>query len=227
MWIFGSHTLSQKQTSVSHSSTFLVQSTFLSLISRTHLLKITVHIVSVLPRNSHTSSSNVVRHTSLDGTEHGHSFLACATSFSHRAETVERSTASSERRFGLAPTFYVNRNGQKRNQCSEIEKNFIDPGVEEFEETPQNTKRKLERRMTPAMPSKRTPISFTKVFANLVTNESEKTPTTNYVCLVEFMNAGNKLNHFNKKWTLHCKQRIYFDVPLQFGRTSLFQCFEQ
>ena len=37
-------------------------------------------------KNIHTSSPNIVRHTSLDDTEHGHSFLTCSTSFSQRAQ---------------------------------------------------------------------------------------------------------------------------------------------
>ena len=38
-----------------------------------------------LPQNIYTPSRNVVRHTSLDDTEHGHSFLTYPDSFSQRA----------------------------------------------------------------------------------------------------------------------------------------------
>ena len=57
-----------------------------------------------LSQNSHTPSHNVVRHTSLDDTEHGHSFLTYPESFPQRAQTLRRSTASAEWRFGWSPT---------------------------------------------------------------------------------------------------------------------------
>ena len=53
-----------------------------ALTPRTRLAQgITEHIVSVLLQNSHAFSRNVICYTSLDYTEHGHSFLIFDTAF--------------------------------------------------------------------------------------------------------------------------------------------------
>ena len=68
--------------------------------------RLTEHIVCVLPKNSHTSPRNVICYTSLDDTEHGHSFLTCPTSTCQRAQTLRRSTTQPEWRFGWAPILH-------------------------------------------------------------------------------------------------------------------------
>ena len=71
------------------------------------------HCWCLCPKNNHTSSRHVICYTSLDDTEHGPSFLifesfflTCPTSTSQRAQTLRRSTATSEWRFGCAPTLH-------------------------------------------------------------------------------------------------------------------------
>ena len=59
-----------------------------------------------LPQNIHTPSRNVACRTSLDDTEHGHSFLTYPESFPQRARNPRRSTATAEWRFGCAPTLH-------------------------------------------------------------------------------------------------------------------------
>ena len=60
-------------------------------------------LLTSLPPHILTPSRNVVRHTSLDDTEHGHSFLTSPESFLQRSQTLRRSTATAEWRFALSP----------------------------------------------------------------------------------------------------------------------------
>ena len=52
------------------------------------------------------SSRNVVHHSTLGDTKHGHSFLTYLEPFLQRAQTLRRSTATAEWRFGWASTLY-------------------------------------------------------------------------------------------------------------------------
>ena len=75
----------------------------------TCMAQVTKHSVCVSPKNTHTSSRNVVHLAALDDTTHGHSFLTFSwTSLPASRTTLRRSTATAEWRFGWAPTLYNN-----------------------------------------------------------------------------------------------------------------------
>ena len=66
----------------------------------TMMAQVTKHIVCGSPKNTHTSSRNVVHLATFDDTKHGHSFLSFPEPVFQRAEPLRRSTATAEWRFG-------------------------------------------------------------------------------------------------------------------------------